>query len=244
MIDPTAPASTPPAGESGRDAQADQLLHELQQGDRGAFERYHALYRVPVYDLVRRLLPDGDDVVSATDEVFTTAFRRIILQDGHIALRAWTYQSALDVCRETCRTRNRRRPCRRTRAPRQQARRSRTQDGLRRRRTSLRAGARVDGVRLSSGPAPPRSRRTGRCRTRDRVRDHPGRSRRSSAACPGDVPPRLRSAVCTRAHSEPPARGADGRRRSGANRVRRRGRQTPAACRVLPALPAYHGGLA
>jgi DNA-directed RNA polymerase specialized sigma24 family protein len=100
MISPTAPTSKPPAGESGRDAQADLLLHELQQGDRGAFERYHASYRAPVYDLLRRLLPDGDDVVSATDEVFTTAFRRIILQDGHIALRAWTYRSALDVCRE------------------------------------------------------------------------------------------------------------------------------------------------
>jgi DNA-directed RNA polymerase specialized sigma24 family protein len=100
MIDPTAPASMPPAGESGRDAQADLLLHELQQGDRGAFERYHASYRVSVYDFMRRLLPDGDDVVSATDEVFTTAFRRIILQDGRIALRAWTYRSALDVCRE------------------------------------------------------------------------------------------------------------------------------------------------
>jgi len=82
------------------DVHSDVLLHELQRGEREAFVRYYEPYRAPVYNLVRWLLHDGEDAVPATEEVFTTAYRRILLHDDGIDLRERTYRAALDVCRE------------------------------------------------------------------------------------------------------------------------------------------------
>ncbi|HEY5387633.1 MAG TPA: sigma factor-like helix-turn-helix DNA-binding protein [Thermoleophilia bacterium] len=82
------------------DVLPDVLLHELRLGEREAFSRYYELYRAPVYDLVRRLLHDGDDAVSATTEAFTTAYSRILLRDDGIGLREETYRAAFDVCSE------------------------------------------------------------------------------------------------------------------------------------------------
>lgn len=82
------------------DAVSDSLLHDLQRGEREAFVRYYEQYRAPVHDLVSRLLRDGEEAVSATQEVFTTAYRRLLLNDGPVDLRAWTLGAAIDVCRE------------------------------------------------------------------------------------------------------------------------------------------------
>ena len=82
------------------DADSDILLRELRRGDRQGFVRYFELYRAPVHDLVRWLLRDGDDAIAATEEVFTTAYRRILLAEGPIDLRAWTFKAALDVCQQ------------------------------------------------------------------------------------------------------------------------------------------------
>jgi DNA-directed RNA polymerase specialized sigma24 family protein len=82
------------------DALPNVLLHELRLGERDAFVRYYELYRASVYDLVRRLLHDQDDAVLATEKVFTTAYRWILLHDDDVDLRERTYIAALDVCRE------------------------------------------------------------------------------------------------------------------------------------------------
>ena len=92
--------SKPPAGGTAMPVHSDLLLHELRNGEREAFVRYYELYRLPVYNLVRSLLRDGDEAVPATVEVFTTAYRRILLDDDCNALRELTYTAALDVCRE------------------------------------------------------------------------------------------------------------------------------------------------
>jgi len=81
------------------DVDSDILL-DLRRGDREGFVRYFEVYRAPVYDLVRSLLRDGQDAVSATGDVFTTAYRRILLAEGRIDLRAWTFKAAFDVCDE------------------------------------------------------------------------------------------------------------------------------------------------
>ncbi len=98
MVNPDAFTSRPPAGAEGTDVHADVLLHELRRGERDGFLRYHRLYRDAIYDLVWRLTRGHGDAVTITDEVFATAYRRVILQDGHVDLRGWTYAAALDVC--------------------------------------------------------------------------------------------------------------------------------------------------
>ncbi len=100
MLNSSAPTSTPPTGGTGTDLASDPLLHELRRGERAAFVRYYELYRAPVYGLVSRLLHDGEDAVTAVEEVFTTAYRRILLHDDGIDLQERTYRAALDVCRE------------------------------------------------------------------------------------------------------------------------------------------------
>ena len=82
------------------DSPSDLLIRELRRGEREAFVRYYEQYHAPVYNLARRLLHDGEDAVTATAEVFTTAYRRILLHDDGTALREQTYRAALGVCRE------------------------------------------------------------------------------------------------------------------------------------------------
>lgn len=82
------------------DVHSDVLLHELQSGEREAFARYYDLYRAPVYNLVRRLLHDGAEAVSVTEEAFTTAYRQILLHDGGGDLPERTFVAVLQVCGE------------------------------------------------------------------------------------------------------------------------------------------------
>src|SRR5512136_2106309 len=100
MLDISAPSSQPPIGSTGSEVRSDLLLHELRRGEREGFVRYFELYRAPVYNLVSRLLRDGEDAVSVTAEVFARVYRRILLHDGLLDLSGWTYGAAIDVCRE------------------------------------------------------------------------------------------------------------------------------------------------
>ena len=76
------------------------LLDDLRRGEREGLARYFERYRTPVHDLMRRLLRDPEEAVAATEEAFTRAYRRILLHDGPLDLRGWTYGAAIDVCRD------------------------------------------------------------------------------------------------------------------------------------------------
>ena len=79
---------------------ADSLLQELRRGERDGFARYFEHYRASVYDLVRRLLREDEAAASATVEVFTRAYRDVLLRDDGVGLRALTCRAILHVCRE------------------------------------------------------------------------------------------------------------------------------------------------
>ena len=79
---------------------SDSLLQELRRGERDGFARYFELYRASVYDLARRMLQDDEAAAAATVEVFTRAYRDILLRDDGVGLRALTCRATLQVCRE------------------------------------------------------------------------------------------------------------------------------------------------
>jgi RNA polymerase sigma-70 factor, ECF subfamily len=80
--------------------ESDSLLHELRRGERDAFTRFFELYRASVYDLARRMLHDDAAAAAATVEVFTRAYRDVLLHDEGVGLRALTCRATLQVCRE------------------------------------------------------------------------------------------------------------------------------------------------
>ena len=79
---------------------SDSLLQELRRGERDGFARYFELYRASVYDLARRMLQDDEAAAAATVEVFTRAYRDVLLHDDGVGLRALTCRATLQVCRE------------------------------------------------------------------------------------------------------------------------------------------------
>ncbi len=79
---------------------SDSLLQELRRGEREGFACYFELYRASVYDLARRMLQDDEAAAAATVEVFTRAYRDVLLHDDGAGLRALTCRATLQVCRE------------------------------------------------------------------------------------------------------------------------------------------------
>ena len=77
---------------------SDSLLQELRRGERDGFARYFELYRASVYDLARRMLHDDEAAAAATGEVFTRAYRDVLLHDDGAGLRALTCRATLQVC--------------------------------------------------------------------------------------------------------------------------------------------------
>jgi RNA polymerase sigma-70 factor (ECF subfamily) len=74
------------------------LLDDLRNGERDAFVQFFELFRLPVHNLVWRLMRGRGDVAAITSEVFLTAYRQILLHDGRIDPRPWIYRVTVDVC--------------------------------------------------------------------------------------------------------------------------------------------------
>jgi DNA-directed RNA polymerase specialized sigma24 family protein len=78
----------------------DTFLDDLRNGERDAFVHLYQLYRLPVYDLVRRLAHGSQDAVAIVREVFVAAYSQILLHNGPIDLRPLIYRVALDTCHD------------------------------------------------------------------------------------------------------------------------------------------------
>ena len=76
------------------------LLDDLHHGERDAFVQFYELLRLPVHNLVWRLMRGRGDAAAITSEVFLTAYRQMLLHDGPIDPRAWIYRVTVDVCSE------------------------------------------------------------------------------------------------------------------------------------------------
>lgn len=76
------------------------LVDDLRNGDRDAFVRFYELYRLPIYNLVLRLLHGSGDAESVTREVFVKAYRQILLHRGDIDLTPLVYRVAVNTCHE------------------------------------------------------------------------------------------------------------------------------------------------
>ena len=97
---PRHPPDSPPAGDLKATVDLDELLRELRQGDRTAFERYVRLFRAPVHHFAWRLLRDERAAVAVTQDALVGVFRRAILDDGAVDLEVLTYAGALTACEE------------------------------------------------------------------------------------------------------------------------------------------------
>jgi DNA-directed RNA polymerase specialized sigma24 family protein len=83
-----------------RGARPDSLLDELRNGERAAFVRFYELHRLPVYNLVLRLVRGDTDATALTQEVFIRAYRQLLLHGGAIDAGPLVYKVAIETCSE------------------------------------------------------------------------------------------------------------------------------------------------
>jgi len=87
-----------PGGEAAGPP-SDAFVTRLRSGERDAFVRFFETYRLPVFALVRCLVP-ADEAAAVTTEAFVSAYRQMLLDDGAIDLEPRLYRAALAACRD------------------------------------------------------------------------------------------------------------------------------------------------
>lgn len=80
-----------PAGEAS-------LIDRCKRQDMDAFGRLIDAYQSRVHGFVRRMLPDADDALDVTQEVFIRAFQNFNRFDGRSSLRTWLFRIAHNLC--------------------------------------------------------------------------------------------------------------------------------------------------
>ncbi|MCL5742426.1 MAG: sigma-70 family RNA polymerase sigma factor [Acidobacteria bacterium] len=72
------------------------LVERLQSGDEAAYETLIARFQHPVYNLVSRLMTDGDDACDVVQEVFLKVFRNVASFRAECSLKTWIYRIAVN----------------------------------------------------------------------------------------------------------------------------------------------------
>jgi RNA polymerase sigma-70 factor (ECF subfamily) len=75
------------------------LLERGRAGDEAALEALVSRHEGEIYRVCRRLLPDREDALDATQETFLRAFRALRDFRGEAAFRTWIFGIALNACR-------------------------------------------------------------------------------------------------------------------------------------------------
>lgn len=74
------------------------LVLRCQEDDREAFDEIVARYKDGIYNYIRRMISDREDVEDLTQEVFVRAFASIKTFRRESSLRTWLYRIASNLC--------------------------------------------------------------------------------------------------------------------------------------------------
>ena len=74
------------------------LLEQCQRQDIEAFAKIVDAYQVRVLGFVRRMVPDHEEALDVTQEVFIRAFQGLDRFDGRCSLRTWMFSVAHNLC--------------------------------------------------------------------------------------------------------------------------------------------------
>lgn len=74
------------------------LLEQCQRQDIEAFAKIVDAYQVRVLGFVRRMVPDHEEALDVTQEVFIRAFQSLDRFDGRCSLRTWMFRVAHNLC--------------------------------------------------------------------------------------------------------------------------------------------------
>ena len=96
------------SGESYEDTPDEELVRIFtESADSSAFEALMHRHESRVYGLAYRMLGNRSDALDATQEVFTSVFRKASSFQGRSAFTTWLYRLATNVCHDSIRRRKR-----------------------------------------------------------------------------------------------------------------------------------------
>lgn len=75
-----------------------QLIKDIKEGDRFAFDKLVSLYEKDVYRICHRFFNNEEDALDATQEVFIKLYRYIEKFEGRSAFRTWLYRISANTC--------------------------------------------------------------------------------------------------------------------------------------------------
>lgn len=84
---------------SAEEAQVLELVRELKEGDRGAFDEIFRIYHRRIFNLAFRMLGDYEEAADQTQEIFVKLFSKINQFQGRSKFYTWFYTLALNSCR-------------------------------------------------------------------------------------------------------------------------------------------------
>jgi RNA polymerase sigma-70 factor (ECF subfamily) len=90
------------------DAGEQDLVRQVQEGDRDAFEVLVLKYQERVFRLISRLLGDREQIEDLAQEVFIRVFRALDGFKGDSSFYTWLYKIVLNTCRNYYRSMARR----------------------------------------------------------------------------------------------------------------------------------------
>jgi len=83
------------------------LIEKASEGDAGAFEILVERYEKGVYNLAYRLIPDRDDAMDITQEVFLKAFQALPKFRGDSRFSTWLHRVCVNACLDFLRRKQR-----------------------------------------------------------------------------------------------------------------------------------------
>lgn len=86
-----------------------ELVHRTLGGERDAFGELYRRYVRRIYNLVRRMLHDPDEVEDMTQEVFLQAYKHLPRFEERSGFYTWIYRVATNVCLQHRKSRRHRR---------------------------------------------------------------------------------------------------------------------------------------
>ncbi len=75
-----------------------QLIKNIKEGDRFAFDKLVSFYEKDVYRICHRFFNNDEDALDATQEVFIKLYRYLEKFEGRSSFRTWLYRIAANTC--------------------------------------------------------------------------------------------------------------------------------------------------